>query len=190
MPGGSVVVQHPPPHQQQPQQQPQRQKRHLNGDATAHPRPLHQQTSTSALATYTNGDHAHQWTASHYPDDRISQADSNSAPSSTHPGENIASRPASRGASSSATPSRPTTSHDSTGAGLAPTSSSSTGAIVVARPESSGTDGAVHPAMRHGFAEAYSSEEYLTMLEQVASPFTRSDNLSQGILHVFHFRST
>lgn len=187
MPSGTVAVQHPQPQQQQQQQQ---QKRHLNGDATAILRLLHQQPSTSALATYTNGDYAHQWAASHYPDDRISQADSNSAPSSTHPGENIASRPASRGASSSATPSRPTTSHDGAAAGLATASSSSASAIVVARPESSGTDGAAHPAMRHGFAEAYSSEEYLTMLEQVASPLTPSGDLSQGILHVFHFRST
>ena len=38
---------------------------------------------------------------------------------------------------------------------------------VQGKPESNATDGTPHPAMRHGFAEAYSSEEYLTMLEQV-----------------------
>ena len=36
------------------------------------------------------------------------------------------------------------------------------------RPGSTGTDVVPQPAMRHGFAEAYSSEEYLTMLEQVS----------------------
>jgi hypothetical protein len=38
-----------------------------------------------------------------------------------------------------------------------------------ARPASTGTDMAPTPAMRHGFAEEYSSEEYLRMLEQVFS---------------------
>jgi hypothetical protein len=39
--------------------------------------------------------------------------------------------------------------------------------VMVSRPASSGTDGIALPTMRHGFGEAYSSEEYLTMLEQV-----------------------
>lgn len=42
-----------------------------------------------------------------------------------------------------------------------------------ARPGSTGTDVVPQPAMRHGFAEAYSSEEYLTMLEQVSIPQCR-----------------
>jgi hypothetical protein len=37
--------------------------------------------------------------------------------------------------------------------------------------------------MRHGFAEAYSSEEYLTMLEQVFPQAVVSD---AGVLYVFH----
>jgi len=44
---------------------------------------------------------------------------------------------------------------------------SPTSAVMVSRPESSGIDGIDHHTMRHGFGEAYSSEEYLTMLEQV-----------------------
>jgi len=44
---------------------------------------------------------------------------------------------------------------------------SSSSIVMVSRPESSGNDGIALPAMRHGFGEAYSSEEYLAMLEQV-----------------------
>jgi hypothetical protein len=134
--------------------------------AVDHP-PL-QQSSSSAVATYTNGDYSHPWTASYYPEDRMSQTGSNSGASSTHLAETTLSRPGSRGASSSVGHSQPTTSHDTT-AGIAIMNLSSN-AVVVARPESSGNDGPVQPAMRHGFAEAYSSEEYLTMLEQVISP--------------------
>jgi hypothetical protein len=47
------------------------------------------------------------------------------------------------------------------------TVNSSSSAIMVSRPESRGNDGIGHPVMRHGFGEAYNSEEYLTMLEQV-----------------------
>ena len=42
------------------------------------------------------------------------------------------------------------------------------------RPGSTGTDVGGAPTMRHGFAEAYSSEEYLTMLEQVSLVFVCS----------------
>ena len=44
---------------------------------------------------------------------------------------------------------------------------SPTSVVMVSRPESRGNDGSDHHTMRHGFGEAYSSEEYLTMLEQV-----------------------
>jgi hypothetical protein len=118
---------------------------------------------------YTNGDYEHTvWTLHHHPDDRISQPGTDSVAS-----DNVHSRPASRGTSSgSAAHSRPTTSHEET----ATTNHTSTG-IVATRPESSGIDGSVHPAMRHGFAEAYSSEEYLTMLEQVSSPLNVETNV-------------
>jgi hypothetical protein len=53
-----------------------------------------------------------------------------------------------------------------------------------ARPSSNGVDVAPPPAMRHRFAEAYSSEEYLTMLEQVFTSFVSL--LTTGVLHVLY----
>ena len=100
--------------------------------------------SQSTYYAYTNGD------STAYPDDnRISHNDAAS------------SRPVSQGVSSSGTQSRPATSQ---GPNAPPTSATS----VVGRPGSTETDVASSPTMRHGFAEAYSSEEYLTMLEQVS----------------------
>jgi hypothetical protein len=57
------------------------------------------------------------------------------------------------------------------------------------RPESSGTELAPQPVMRHGFADAYSSEEYLNMLEQVPFSHLLLLNLSwliSGVLHVLY----
>ena len=120
--------------------------------------PLSKQSSPSA---YTNGDYAPRWTSNQYPDDRISHGDGGSSGDITAAGDST-SRPLSQGVGSvnSGGQSRPSTSQ-----GMNSSTVNST--AVQGRPDSSGTDGAPHPAMRHGFAEAYSSEEYLTMLEQV-----------------------
>jgi hypothetical protein len=143
------------------QRQQQRPYQHLNGDAADGRPSTRRHRTPSARDGYTNGDYEqhHAWTQHHHPDDRISQPGTDSAAS-----DNVHSRPASRGTSSgSAAHSRPATSHEDAG-----TTNQTSTAIVATRPESSGLDASVHPAMRHGFAEAYSSEEYLTMLEQVS----------------------
>ena len=121
--------------------------------------PLPKQSSPSA---YTNGDYAPRWTSNQYPDDRISHA---VGASSGGTGDST-SRPLSQGMGStnSGGQSRPSTSQ---GMNSSTVNSLAITPAVQGRPESSGTDVAPHPAMRHGFAEAYSSEEYLTMLEQV-----------------------
>jgi hypothetical protein len=101
-----------------------------------------------SFTAYTNADTAHRWTASQQPDDRKSNVDTNG------------SRPGSQGMQSNTTgTSRPSTANALT--------DSMTSPAVQPRPGSSGVDMAPPPAMRHRFAEAYSSEEYLTMLEQV-----------------------
>jgi hypothetical protein len=121
----------------------------------------------SSFSAYTNGDGSHKWNSSQYPDDRISH------------GDGTASRPVSQGVvSSSSNPSRPTTSQ-----GASSSTATTNGTQGQARPGSNGTDVAQPPAMRHGFAEAYSSEEYLTMLEQVSPQAVVSD---AGVLYVFH----
>ena len=99
------------------------------------------------------------WTSNSCPDDRISHGDSGG------PSEDI--RPLSQGERSTNNgngQSRPATSGAISSSALNPVAITP---AVHGRPESSGTDGAPQPVMRHGFAEAYSSEEYLTMLEQV-----------------------
>jgi hypothetical protein len=101
-----------------------------------------------SFTAYTNADTAQRWTASQQADDRKSNADTNS------------SRPGSQGMQSNTTG----TSRPSTGNAL---TNSMTSPVLQPRPGSSGVDIAPPPAMRHRFAEAYSSEEYLTMLEQV-----------------------
>lgn len=121
----------------------------------------------SSFSAYTNGDSSHKWNTSQYPDDRISH------------GDGTVSRPVSQGVvSSSSNPSRPTTSQGTTNS-----TTTTNGTQGQGRPGSNGTDVAQPPAMRHGFAEAYSSEEYLTMLEQVFRHAVISD---AGVLHVFH----
>jgi hypothetical protein len=126
---------------------------------------LSRQSHPSFVSAYTNGDYAgagQRWTSSSHPDDRIV---------SHGPGTDTnESRPASQGAGSATSggaQSRPTTSQ-----GMVSTSSLPLVHAVTARsrPESSGTELAPQPVMRHGFADAYSSEEYLNMLEQVHSP--------------------
>jgi hypothetical protein len=157
------------------QRQQQRPYQHLNGDAAdGHPS-AHRHRTASARDGYINGDFEHHvWTQHHHPDDRISQQGTDSAAS-----DNVHSRPGSRGTSSgSAGHSRPTTSHEE----AARTNPTST-AIVATRPESSGIDASVHPAMRHGFAEAYSSEEYLTMLEQVV--FSSQSSNSYQVFYMY-----
>lgn len=123
--------------------------------------PLPKPSSPSA---YTNGDYAPRWTSNRYPDDRISHGFGASSGDST--ADDSASRPLSQGVGStnSGGQSRPSTSQ---GMNSSTVDSLAISPAVQGRPESSGTDGLPHPAMRHGFAEAYSSEEYLTMLEQV-----------------------
>jgi hypothetical protein len=126
--------------------------------------PVPRRTSFTA---YTNVDVGQRWTASHV-EDRRSHGE---APS--------ANRPGSQGAiSSTSGQSRPSTSQ-------AMTNSMSGSVVAQGRPGSNGIDILPSPAMRHGFAEAYSSEEYLTMLEQV-SPYKKS--LTPGVLHVFYLR--
>ena len=119
----------------------------------------------SSLSAYTNGDYAPRWTSNQYPDDRISHGVGASRGDTTSAGDST-SRPLSQGVGStnSSGQSRPSTSQGMNTSTL--TSTALTPAIQ-GRPESSGTDVAPNPAMRHGFAETYSSEEYLTMLEQV-----------------------
>jgi hypothetical protein len=109
----------------------------------------------TSLSAYTNGDDAQHWTFIVNPNDRTS--------SHGTIGDATESRPVSQGVISVISgQSRPNTGQDMT-----------TGAAssAITRPESSGTDAPPPPAMRHGFAEAYSSEEYLTMLEQVSVSF-------------------
>lgn len=119
-----------------------------------------------SFTAYTNADSAQRWAASQQPDDR--NVDTNG------------SRPGSQGMQSNTTG----TSRPSTGNALA---DSMTSPAVQPRPGSSGVDIAPPPAMRHRFAEAYSSEEYLTMLEQV---FASPTILTTGVLHVLYVRST
>jgi len=111
----------------------------------------------SSFSAYTNGDYGGQrWITS---DDRmVSHGD----------GADVnESRPVSQGAGSAASigQSRPPTSQ-----GVNSASSNSVITAIQSRPESSGTELAPQPQMRHGFDIAYSSEEYLNMLEQVDSP--------------------
>lgn len=107
----------------------------------------------STYSAYTNGDST-RWNGSHYPDDRIT----------TQYSDGNASRPTSQGVvSATSSQSRPNTSQGMSSS----TSTVTSGNQAQQRPGSNGTDIAPPPAMRHGFAEAYSSEEYLTMLEQV-----------------------
>lgn len=114
-----------------------------------------------SFSAYTNGfDYSTpRWTSSQFPDDRTSHGTTADASDS---------RPVSQGVGSTTSgQSRPATSQ-----GMSTASSTMAAAAASAahgRPESSGTDIATPPAMRHGFAEAYSSEEYLTMLEQVCA---------------------
>jgi hypothetical protein len=122
----------------------------------------------SAFSAYTNGESA-RWNGTHYPDDRI-----------VSHGEGSPSRPTSEGVvSATSSQSRPNTSQGMTSS----TSTFTTGGQGQQRPGSNGTDIAPPPAMRHGFAEAYSSEEYLTMLEQV---YHNDFRLIAGVLHVFY----
>jgi hypothetical protein len=116
----------------------------------------------SSPTAYTNGDYTPRWTSNQYPDDRISHGFGASSGDTSTAGDST-SRPLSQGVGSnnSGGQSRPSTSQGMNSSALAITP------LVQGRPGSSGTDSAPHPAMRHGFAEAYSSEEYLTMLEQV-----------------------
>ena len=104
--------------------------------------------------SYTNGDHR-----SHADDNRAAHADASPT------------RPTSRGVSSvTSSQGRPSTSGGqtaSTSIGTNTGSSSMDLVTIQQRPGSNGTELNATPAMRHGFAEAYSSEEYLTMLEQV-----------------------
>lgn len=127
----------------------------------------------STYSAYTNGDST-RWNGSQYPDDRITSQYTDGA----------SSRPTSQGVvSTTSGQSRPNTSQ-----GMAnSTSTITSGTQVQQRPGSNGTDVVPPPAMRHGFAEAYSSEEYLTMLEQVCPDWSLSDI---GILHVLYVRST
>ena len=135
---------------------------HLPGGAGDPPR-----QNYSSFSAYTNGDSSHKWNASQFPDDRISH------------GEGTTSRPVSQGVvSASSSPSRPATSQ-----GTANSTGTANGTQGQGRPGSNGTDVAPPPAMRHGFAEAYSSEEYLTMLEQV---FRIDCPADVGLLYVFH----
>jgi hypothetical protein len=122
---------------------------------------LTKQQQQSNLAAYTNGDYTPRWTSSQFPDDRISHG-----VSSGDTGDSSSSRPLSQGVES-ATTSRPATSQGMNSTTPTSTTASAVTPALPGRPESSGTDVGPHPAMRHGFAEAYSSEEYLTMLEQV-----------------------
>ena len=107
-----------------------------------------------APIAYTNGD------SSEYKDNtRISHGTG---------GDPAESRPVSQGVASatSSGQSRPATSQGTSAA--AASSAMAMTSYTLGRPGSTGTDVASPPAMRHGFAEAYSSEEYLTMLEQVS----------------------
>jgi len=143
---------------------------------------LSRQPHPSFVSAYTNGDYGgvgQRWTSSHA-DDRIV---SHGLVTDTNE-----SRPASQGAGSATSggaQSRPTTSQ-----GIVSTSSNSLVPNMAAqsRPESSGTELAPQPVMRHGFADAYSSEEYLNMLEQVHSPPPPSQSISliSGVLHVLY----
>jgi hypothetical protein len=134
---------------------------------------IHRQSSFSA---YTNGvDYSiPRWNPSQFPDDRMSHGATADASDS---------RPVSQGVGSAASgQSRPTTSQ-----GMNNALSTMTAAVTPAAqggPESSWTDVAPPPTMRHGFAEAYSSEEYLTMLEQVCA--VHRFFLISGILHVLY----
>ena len=113
-----------------------------------------------SLSAYTNGDygnHSQRWTSSH-PDDRTASHGVGADTSESRPASQSA------GSATSGAQSRPTTSQ-----GMASAVSSSLVPGAQARPESSGTELAPQPQMRHGFADAYSSEEYLNMLEQVSS---------------------
>jgi hypothetical protein len=110
----------------------------------------------SSYSAYTNGDYGQRWTS--HPDDRISSHGARADMSE--------SRPVSQGGGSAGSggQSRPPTSQ-----AMISTSSAPLVTPILSRPESSGTDLAPQPHMRHGFAEAYSSEEYLNMLEQVST---------------------
>ena len=122
----------------------------------------------SMFSAYTNGESS-RWNGT---DDRIA----------SH-GEESPSRPTSQGVvSATSSQSRPNTSQGMTSS----TSTLANGVQGQQRPGSNGTDVAPPPAMRHGFAEAYSSEEYLTMLEQVYRNVFR---LIVGVLHVLYIRS-
>ena len=124
----------------------------------------------SSFSAYTNGDslQLQKWNA----EDRISH------------GDGTGDRPVSQGVIAAGSSSSPS-SRSTTGQGPANSMATAapSGTQSQARPGSSGTDVAPPPAMRHGFAEAYSSEEYLTMLEQVFYLDCRAD---VGLLHVFH----
>jgi hypothetical protein len=122
---------------------------------------LSRQPHPSFVSAYTNGDYGgvgHRWTSSHA-DDRIVSHGLATDTNESRPASQSAGSATSGGAQS-----RPTTSQ-----GMVSTLSNS---LVpnMSRPESSGTELAPQPVMRHGFADAYSSEEYLNMLEQVHSP--------------------
>jgi len=134
----------------------------------------HSQHSQHSPTAYTNGNYVHyQWDSIRYPSDQtLSHQDDSSK------GDYIPeSRPISQGAVS--LQSRPNSQGVTNGP---PTPATPT------RPNSNGTDLAQPPAMRHGFADAYSSEEYLHMLEQVH--FSNRDILISGVLHVLHLRPT
>jgi hypothetical protein len=125
----------------------------------------------SMFSAYTSGESS-RWNGTHYPDDRIA----------SH-GDESPSRPTSQGVvSATSSQSRPNTSQGMTSS----TSTLPNGVQGQQRPGSNGTDVASPPTMRHGFAEAYSSEEYLTMLEQVYCTGVR---LIVGVLHVLYIRS-
>jgi hypothetical protein len=136
---------------------------HLPNEGDEYIKHLHQQSSLSA---YSNGDATatHRWA---HPDHRISHGGSGGAQVGDE------SRPASQGVGSTTSgQSRPATSQGMSNHSTTPSAVASS----QGRPGSTGTDVAPTPAMRHGFAEAYSSEEYLTMLEQVSFHYDFSYN--------------
>jgi len=131
------------------QQQPQRHQQQMtNGVGNA--------SSSKSSASFTNGNYRQSI------DDKTYSSSSHGDQASN------ASRPTSQGVTSSSSgQSRPNTSGEQMSLTSTITASPSKDLVHQQRPGSAGTDIGGQPAMRHGFAEAYSSEEYLTMLEQV-----------------------
>jgi hypothetical protein len=113
-------------------------------------------SSSKPLTQYANGDYR-------------PLSDDNKGPPFSD-ADTSTSRPESQGLTSLSSQSRPNTSGEQVNSANT-TGSPSKDIIPQQRPGSAGTDIGAPPAMRHGFAEAYSSEEYLTMLEQVPSRF-------------------